>query len=122
MATQSFSDEEIRSILLEHRYLASADEICQKWAISRATLRTWKRDHAFAYVRGGLRELLIVALSSAPVRRPDELVEFLDAQDHTRYTPEEIARGLDALVVEGRALRRDDAWIRNDVSPPRFIF
>ncbi len=106
----AFSDAEIRSILLEHRYLATADAICAKWGITRSRLREWKRDHGFAYVRGDLRELVIVALWSGPAREPADVVSFLDWQDHAVYSPDEIRRVLDALVVEGRAVRRGGAW------------
>jgi hypothetical protein len=106
----AFSDEEIKNILLEHRYLERADAICQKWGISRDRLRTWKRDPRFAPLRAGLRELVIVALRAGPVRDPAELVSFLDHQDHAIYTPAEITGVLDALEQEGKAARRDGAW------------
>jgi hypothetical protein len=106
----AFSDEEISSILLEHRYLASADAICEKWGIPRSRLRTWKREHRFEYLRAGLRELVIVALRAGPVRDPAELVTFLDYQDHTIYTPAEIRGALEALVKEGKAVERDGGF------------
>jgi len=105
-----FSSDEIRSILLEHRYLAGADAICAKWGITRSRLRAWKRDHGFEHLRAGLRELVIVALWSSPVRDPAELVSFLDYQNHAVYSPEEIGRVLAALVAEGKAVRRAGAW------------
>ena len=110
MTAPAFSHAEIRKILLEHRYLAPADATCAKWGITRSRLRAWKREHRFEYLRAGLRELLIVALRSGPVRDPAELVSFLDMQDHTLYAAKEIADALDTLVVEGKALRGDGAW------------
>lgn len=119
----AFSDEEIANILLEHRYLAGADAICQKWGITRDRLRTWKRDHLC--LRAGLRELVIVALRAGPVRDPAELVSFLDYQDHAIYTPAEIKGALDALVNEGKAAWRDGAWSYDEARVERerpFIF
>ena|SRR5688572_30454751 len=121
---QSFTNEEIKKILLEHRYLLDADALCKKWGITRNRLRTWKREHRFDGVRGGLRELVIVALRACPVRDPADLVAFLDMQDHAVYTPEEIARVLDALVAEGIAERRKDSWRYDEkrLARERFVF
>lgn len=110
MGAPEFSDVEIRNILLEHRYLLPAEAICAKWGITRSRLRTWKREHRFEYLCGSLRELVIVALRSASVSDPAELVSFLDMQDHTLHAAKEIEDVLDALVVEGKVRHGDGAW------------
>jgi hypothetical protein len=102
------SPSEIRSILLEQRYLAPVAAVCKKWGITASRLRTWKREHGA--VSGSLRELVIVALQSSTVGDPAELVSFLDMQDHCIYTPAEIAAVLDGLVAEGKVLKRDGVW------------
>lgn len=122
-----FAPSEIRSILLEHRYLSPAAAVCEKWGITASCLRRWKREHRFAYLAGSLRELVIVALHSSArgVRDPAELVGFLDMQDHTVYSPAEIGAVLDALVAEGKAVKRGGAWRYDEARLARarpFIF
>ena len=89
---------------------ATVPVVCKKWGITVGTLRRWKREHRFEYLRGDLRELVLVALCSSTVRDPADLVSFLDMQDHTIHSPKEIGDTLDALVVEGKALKRDGVW------------
>ncbi len=119
-----FTPEEIRKILLEHRYLMDMAAIVKKWGITMNRLRTWKKDPRFRTVSGSLRELVIVALRACPVRDPADLVAFLDMQDHAVYTPEEIRAALDALVAEGKAEKHGGAWRYNEarLARERFVF
>jgi hypothetical protein len=105
---RAFTDEEIDKILLEHRYVLKADETCAKWGISRGTLRKWKRERG--PVCAGLRELLIWALLSGPIRYPARIANWLDYMNHDIYTPREIRAALNALVRQGIAARTANGW------------
>jgi hypothetical protein len=120
----AFTEDEIRRILLEHRYLLDADAITKKWGITRNRLRAWKKEHGFEYLRGGLRELVIVALRACPVRDPADLVAFLDMVDHSVYSEEEITSALDGLVTEGIAEKKNGTWRYDEdrLARERFAF
>ena len=98
-----FSEQEIRRILLEHRYLMKADELCAKWEISRATLRAWKKVGRFDYLSGDLRELVIAALASGASATLARLAGWADYQDHSPYSEAEIRVVVNGLVKDGIA-------------------
>ncbi len=99
----SFSASDIRRILLEHRYLLSADTLCAKWEITRTTLRAWKKSARFEYVRGDLREIVIAALAEGKPATLQSLAAWADYQDHSPYSESEIRAAVDGLVKEGVA-------------------
>lgn len=105
-----FSKQEIRRVLLEHRYLMKADELCAKWAISRGTLRDWKKIVRFDYLSGDLRELVIAALASGGSATLARLAAWVDYQDHSPYSEAEIRVVVDGLVKDGIA-----AWVGENV-------
>jgi len=98
-----FSEQDVRRILLEHRYLLKADELCTKWQVSRATLRSWKKSARFEYLCGDLRELVIAALASGGSATLPQLAAWADYQDHSPYSEAEIRAVVDGLVTEGIA-------------------
>ena len=99
----SFSVRDLRRVLLEHRYLLTADELCAKWEVSRGTLRTWKKAARFEYLRGDLRELVIAALAVGRPATLRALAAWVDCQDHSPYSEPEIRAVVDGLVLEGVA-------------------
>lgn len=122
-----FSREDVRRVLLEHRYLLKADELCAKWQITRSTLRAWKKSARFEYVRGDLREIVIAALAGS--EKPATLASlaaWADYQDHSPYSAAEIRAIVDGLVAEGIAVWAEDETVRYAPSPARqaarFVF
>ncbi len=59
---REFTDDQIRKILLEQRYIYTADQLCAKWQITRYRLRQWRKQFRYAYLVGDVRELVIVGL------------------------------------------------------------
>jgi hypothetical protein len=122
----AFSEQEIRRVLLEHRYLMTADELCAKWAISRATLREWKKVGRFDYLSGDLRELVIAALASAGSATLERPAGWADYQDHSPYSEAEIRVVVDGLVAEGIAAWDGENGVRYAPSESRlagrFVF
>lgn len=122
----SYSAPDIRRILLEHRYLLSADALCAKWEISRTTLRAWKKSARFEYVRGDLREIVIAALAEGKAATLESLAAWADYQDHSPYAESEIRAVVDGLVKEGIAVWESETAARYAPSPARqasrFVF
>jgi len=122
----ALSPEDIRRVLLEHRYLMKADELCAKWQISRATLRAWKNTACFEYLRGDVRELVIAALADGKPATLAGLAAWADYQDHSPYTEAEIRAVVDGLVAEGIAVWEGVATARHAPSAARlaarFVF
>lgn len=113
-------------MLLEHRYLAKADEVCAKWHITRATLRAWKKTARFEYLRGNLRELVIAALASGGNASLAELTGWVDYQDHGACSEPELRAVIDGLVADGTAAWVDATHVRYAPTPARvaarFVF
>lgn len=106
---QSFSDDDIARILLEHQLIHTAREICDKWGIKASTLASWKKRFA-PWRRGhGLRELVIVALLRG-CTTPSNMIPLLDYLDHAIYSEEELLAVLRELETEGIAVRSGDVW------------
>lgn len=122
----AFSERDIRRVLLEHRYLMSADEICAKWEISRAKLREWKKLGRFEYLSGDLRELVIAALASGKKATLERLAAWADYQDHSPYSEAEIRVVVDGLVQDGVAVWDGDGTVSYAPSEARlaarFVF
>ena len=125
-AAASFSPDDIRRILLEHRYLLKADELCAKWQITRATLRAWKKAARFEYLSGDLRELVIAALASGGNASLAELTGWVDYQDHSACSESELRAVIDGLVRDGIAAWVDATHVRYAPTPARqaarFVF
>jgi hypothetical protein len=126
VAASALSEQDIRRILLEHRYLVKADELCSKWQISRATLRAWKKSARFEYLSGDLRELVIAALASGGKATLQDLAAWADYQDHSVYSEPELRVIVDGLVSEGIAAWEGPSTVRYAPSASRldarFVF
>jgi transposase-like protein len=109
MAQSEYTHEERRKILLEHRYLYTADKLCAKWGISKSQLRKWKKEFNYNYFIGSLRDMTIVALHNGAHIIP-AIFDYLDALDHARYTEKEILELLKGLQAEGIAKTKDGEW------------
>jgi len=122
----AFSKQDIRRILLEHRYLMTADELCGKWEISRATLRDWKKLARFEYLSGSLRELVIAALASGGAATVERLAAWVDYQDHSPCSEGDLRAVVDGLVNDGVAAWDGESAVRYAPSESRrsarFVF
>ncbi len=110
--TREFTDDQIRKILLEHRYIYSADELCAKWQITRYRLRLWKKQFKYEYLVGDVRELVIVGLHHGIHDLPT-LMSFIDYLDHSAYSAKELTSILKRLQTDGIAIRKNDRWFYN---------
>ena len=116
---RTFTESEVRKILLELRYIYSIDEVCAKWQITRYRLKQWQKQLKYEYLVGTARELVIAGLHLGCVDRSG-LREFIDYHDHTRYSDEELGSILEQLKAEGIAIFKNDRWMYN--SGREFIF
>jgi len=107
---QSFSREQRRRILLEHRVVYPADELCAKWGISRGELRQWKAEFDFEHFLGDFRDWVLAALY-AGIGDVDKIIDFLDSLNHCRYDPEEVLATLRDLQREGLARPSGSGWV-----------
>jgi hypothetical protein len=106
---EAYSRDERRRILLEHRYVLSADEICTKWNITRYRLRIWKRELRYHYLIGDLTEMTVAALLNGSGTIP-MIIEHLDYLNHARYSEAEVAAILEGLRDAGIAATKDGRW------------
>ena len=124
MVTMNYSVEEIRKILLEHRYFYTADEVCKKWGITKYRLRQWKKECSYAYFIGEVRDMMIVALHNGAATLPD-IQSVLDYLDHCLYTEIEILEIIKKLEAQGLAVYENGRWLYNKAyskNDTRFIF
>ncbi len=106
----SYSDEEIRKILLEHRYFYTIDELCRKWSITTYQLRKWKKAFQYTCFIGEVRDMAVVALHSG-ANEICGIGDFLDYLNHCRYTEAEIVEMLEELKAQGIAIQVNGAWL-----------
>lgn len=106
---QPFSRGQRRRILLEHRFVHPADELCAKWGISRGELRKWKAEFDFEHFLGDFRDWIVAALH-AGAGEVEEIIDFLDSLNHCRYAPEEVLVTLRDLQQEGLARPSGSGW------------
>jgi transposase-like protein len=124
MAKTEYTHEEKRKVLLEHRYLYTADKLCAKWGISKSQLSKWKKEFNYSYFIGSLHDMAIVALYNG-AQTILAIINYLDALNHARYTEKEVLELLKGLQAEGIAKTKDGEWFydksysKNDTS---FIF
>ncbi len=109
---RTFSNDEIRKILLEQRYIYTADELCAKWQITRYRLCQWKKQFSYAYLAGDVRELVIVGLQHGRHDLPT-LISFIDYLDHSTYSAKELTSILKRLQAEGVAIQKNGHWLYN---------
>jgi hypothetical protein len=110
--TREFTDDQIRQILLEQRYITTADQLCAKWQITRYRLRHWKKQFKYEYVVGTVRELVIAGLHQGLQDVPT-LISFIDYHDHAVYSIEELTSILERLQAEGIAILKKGRWLYN---------
>src|SRR5205807_10667098 len=106
MAKTEYTYEEKRKILLEHRYLYTADKLFAKWGISKSQLSKWKEEFNYSYFIGSLRDMAIVALHNGAHTIP-AIIDYLDGLNHARYTEKEVLELLKGLEAEGIAKKED---------------
>jgi hypothetical protein len=108
----TYSVEEIRKILLEHRYFYTAVEVCKKWEITNYRLRQWKKVYSYAYRTIGVREMTVVALHNGATTIPD-IRSVLDYLDHGLYTDREILKIVKQLETQGLVHDENGRWLYN---------
>ena len=124
MTKAEFSDSEKRKILLEHKYLYTKDQLCEKWGISSDQLKKWKKEFNYPYFIGSLRDMAVVALYSGS-HTIQAIINHLDALDHGRQTDEEVLELLEGLQAEGIAKEKDGKWFydkSHSTDTANFIF
>ncbi len=109
---REFTADQIRKILLEQRYIYTADQLCAKWQITRYRLRQWKKQFKYEYLVGDVRELVIAGLHQGLQDVPT-LSSFIDYHDHAVYSAKELTSILKRLQAEGIAIRQNDRWLYN---------
>lgn len=107
-----YTDEEIRKILLEHRFLLTLDEVATKYGLSRYRLRKWKREHSFGYLRIADEEVALAGLYQGITTIP-LLIEFVDYVHKSRYTEPEMREMLGGLVHKGMVRTDGNLWSYN---------
>lgn len=120
----TYSIEEIRKILLEHRYIYTADELCEKWGITKHQLRKWKQEFRYTYFIGTVRDMLVVAVHSGATTIKD-IQNMLDYLNHCLYSEAEIIEMLEELQIQGIAINENGLWIYNQAhskNDTSFIF
>ena len=108
---EQYSPDEIRRILLEHKYCLKADDIAKKWGVSRARLREWKHAYRYEYLSPGLSDLIIAALWQHGPSSTKYLAEYTAWQDRSFYTAQEIVEALQPLLVEGVVKLESGKWV-----------
>jgi transposase-like protein len=108
----TYSNEEIRKILLEHLYIYTADELCQKWGITKYQLRKWKQAFRYTYFIGTVRDMLVVAIHSGATSVKD-IQNMLDYLNHCLYSEAEIVEMLEQLQTQGIAINENGLWLYN---------
>jgi hypothetical protein len=107
-----YSTEEIRKILLEHRYIYTADELCEKWSITKYQLRKWKQTFHYTYFIGTVRDMLVVAVHSGATSIKD-MQNMLDYLNHCLYSEVEIVEMLKELQAQNIAINENGLWLYN---------
>ena len=114
---KEYTDAEISMILLEHRFCYSADEVCKKWQITRYRLREWKKEYRYEYLPVSLENLVIAALrrDSCTI---SGIIKYVDWQDHSRLSEQEVVEILEGLKKEGIAKEQKEEeqkeiWLYN---------
>ena len=122
---EQYSADEIRRILLEHRYCLKADDIAKKWGISRARLREWKREYKYEYLFPRLSGLIVAALWRHGPSDTKYLVEYAAWQNRSSHTEQEIIDALQPLLAEGAVKLESGKWMYEEAYLQRgrpFIF
>lgn len=120
----SFTRDQRRKILLEHRYVYTAGELCARWRVSRYELRKWKREFDYPNFTGDFRDWVIAAIHRGIDTLPG-IIDYLDFLNHCRYSPEEVLEALRELESEGIAEQRGERWIYGRTpraGSPSYIF
>lgn len=107
-----FTTDDKRRILLELRFIYREAELCQKWNLSQAKLRQWKKEANYAYLSPNLREMVVLALHNG-TGDIAAMIQYLDYLDHTVYTEAEIEAVLHGLQHEGIAQAEGGRWLYN---------
>lgn len=110
--TRDFTNDQIRKILLELRYIATADQVCAKWQITRYRLRQWQTQFNYKYRVGDVRELVIVGLHQG-IQDVTLLIKFIDYHAHSVYSTQELTSILTQLQAEGIAVLKKGRWLYN---------
>ena len=108
---EQYSADEIRRILLEHKYCLKADDIAKKWGISRARLREWKRAYKYEYLFPGLSGLIVAALWQHGPSDTKYLAEYAAWQNRSSHTEQEIIEALQPLLLEGAVKLDSGKWM-----------
>jgi hypothetical protein len=109
---RAFTDDQIRKVLLELRYIYTAAALCAKWQITRYRLQQWQQQFNYKYLVGDVRELVIAGLHQG-VQDVPTLSKFIDYHDHSVYSIDELTSILESLQIDGIAILKNGRWLYN---------